>query len=151
MTSQDEEYIEVLYNTCYGGYGISETAIKEYNKRKKEIDPLFQEISYDFFSILGTSRDDTTLIEIFKEMGNKFNDKYAKIKIKKIPKKYKNFYEISEYDGKESIHINNHSFVISSIKKILYNDTPSDEKIKKIKEILVNEKMEEIEDDEMLP
>ena len=96
MISQetDNEEIEVLYNGCYGGWGISDKAKELYTSRQIKNDTYYLR-----------RRSNTILVQIYKELGNEFDDKYSKTKIEKIPKKFENYYYITEYDGLETVEI----------------------------------------------
>lgn len=138
-TVLDEETIEVLYNTSYGGFRVSEKVMELYNNRKKEIDSSYKPILYiEQFYNPNMMRHDPILVNIFYEIGNKeFNDMYSNIKIAKIPKKYENHYTITEYDGLENIEIDINKYKVDMIKQIIKNDgIYSDEKIEKIITIL---------------
>jgi hypothetical protein len=128
-----EPNISVLYNACYGGFGISKLALQRYNEKIKEQNPEFTEVEYDF----EISRIDPVLVEVFHELGEEFNDKYSKIKIYNIPAKYKNFYYIDEYDGKETVDIRFQSYRNYKIQSIV-NDTTIDDsmKVQQIKDVL---------------
>jgi hypothetical protein len=115
----NEETIEILYNSRYGGYGLSDKAMKIFEERKTNED-------YE------CDRDTPFILQIFHELGLEFSDKYCDIRIKKIPKKYKNCYDISEYDGKERVEIDYDKYDLLST---LFHDTMTDsEKIIKLKE-----------------
>ncbi len=114
-----EETIEVLYNYAYGGYGLSEKALKMLEERKTN-----DESEYD--------RDAPLIIQIFNELGDEFNGKCCKVKSKKILKKYEKFYDISEYDGKERVEIDYDKYDLVST---IFHETMTDsEKIIKLKE-----------------
>ena len=70
-------------------------------------------------------RHDPVLVDIFKKLGNRFDGYFSKIAITKIPKKYKDYYEISEYDGV----INYTRYENDMMKKIVEDDTITAEKI----------------------
>ena len=115
----NEETIEVLYNSGYGGYGLSDKAKKMFKERKTNEDS-------------EVDRDTPLILQIFRELGVEFSDKYCDVRIKKIPKKYKNFYEFAEYDGKEKVIIDFDKYDLVST---LFHDTMTDgEKIIKLKE-----------------
>ena len=119
----DEELIEVLYNSTYGGYDLSDKAKKLFEERKTNEDS-----EYD--------RDTPLMLQIFHELGDEFDGSYCKVKIKKIPKKYKNFYEITDYDGREDVVIDEYQHDFESI---LRNESMTDsEKIIKLKEMIYN-------------
>ena len=139
----EEEQIEVLYNGCYGGWVISDEAIQLYNLKMLEKDSSIQPfIKKNKYSFCKSGRDDPILVQIYHEIGKKINgDSASKICIETIPKKYKNYYEITEYDGFESIVINEIKYeydtLKSTITKILIDDTiSSDNKISKLIMIL---------------
>ena len=115
----DEETIEVLYNDAYGGYGLSDKAKKMFEERKTNED--FED-----------DRDTPLILQIFYELGVEFSGKFCQVMSKKIPKKYKGFYNITDYDGKEEVEIDYHHYELIST---LLDDTMTDsEKINKLKE-----------------
>ncbi len=136
----DEELIEVLYNICYGGWGISEKAVELYNLRNGNNNPITTLDSGDL------CRHDPILIQIYKELGVEFNDVYAKIQIKKIPKIYENYYYIREYDGAESVNIdytnyNKLNAVCNKIKEILQSTDDNTIKINEMTDFISSFKM----------
>ena len=119
MISEEEE-IEVLLNDCYGGWQISNKANKLYKLRKTTND------SSNYIR----KRSDPILVQIYKELGNEFDGgNYSKTGIEKIPKKYENYYIISEYDGLETVEIDYTRYELDHLKQ-------------KIKEILENNSMD---------
>lgn len=84
---------EIVINTCYGGFGLSEKAKKIYCEKMK--------IDYVKFDDYRLSRTDTLLVEIIKELGAEANDFYANLEIVSLPVGTK--YRICEYDGLEHI------------------------------------------------
>ena len=118
----DEEQIEVLYNAAYGGYSLSDKAVKMFEERKT-IENVGDAVYY---------RDTPLMLQIFHELGDEFSGKCCKIKSKKINKKHKDFYYITEYDGKERVEIDYFKYELVST---LLDDTMTDsEKINKLKE-----------------
>jgi hypothetical protein len=133
MISQetDNEEIEVLYNDKYGGWGMSTKARKLYNLRKTNN-------SNNYLS----RRNDPILIQIYKELGDEFDDgKYSKTSIEKISKKYENHYYISEYDGLEKVEIDYTKYELDNLKKNIKeilenNNIDNNEKINQFKNLL---------------
>ena len=135
MISQeiDNEEIEVLHNDCYGGgWRISNKARKLYALRKTNN-------SNNYLC----KRSDPILIQIYHELGDEFDgDKTSKTFIGKIPKKYENCYNISEYDGLETVEIDYIKYELDHLKKkikeILENNSlNNDEKINQFKQIII--------------
>jgi hypothetical protein len=125
-----EEEIEVLYNNCYGGWGISDKAKELYKLRKTEN-----------FNNCVRRRSDPILIQIYNELGNEFDAEFSKTTIEKIPKKYENYYFISEYDGLEAVEIDYTLYELDNlkqkIKEIVENSNfDNNEKINQMKKIL---------------
>lgn len=157
--SDPANMIDVLYNSDYGGYSVSKKAIKLYIKKMLEINPNYvfngkcisiaNECDETCVGICDTSRyyyikrHDPVLVEVFKELGNSFNESYSTIKIWKIPKKYENYYSISEYDGNEHIWIEYEKYKLDKIKNIIdglgVKDTDSHAKIGEIGKVLLEE------------
>jgi len=130
----NEEEIEILLNICYGGWNISKKAIELYKLR----DPSYN-ITENYFDYY-FNRNDPILVQIYKELGNEFDNKYSKTKIKKILKKYENYYDIDEYDGKECVRINYTKYklnnIYNKIKEILQSNNNDNTKINEIEEFI---------------
>ena len=127
---ENEDEIEILYNNKYGGWGISKKAIELYQLRSN-----LSEYEKDSFC-----RNDPILIQIYKELGNDFDDKFSRSSIKKIPKKYEKYYYIEEYDGKEYVKINYTEYkldiIYNKIKEILQSTNNNNIKINEINEFI---------------
>jgi hypothetical protein len=97
----EDEMIEVLYNYSYGRFGVSDEAIQLYSERTGKI---YDDDNY-YYNYDIEIRSDPVLIEIYKQLGNKFNESYCECNIKKIPKKFKKCYFFTDYEGIEDVHI----------------------------------------------
>jgi len=105
-SNNEEQTIEIMYNSIHGGFGFSNKAIKMYCEKKGiEYIPQTDE---DYNRRIGYSilRHDKVMISIIKEIGKEANSEYSNIKLEKIPEKYLEYYEIEKYDGLESINEN---------------------------------------------
>lgn len=103
--------MKVVYNTCYGGFGLSEEAMRLYaNKVNGE---LVESESYGrlkFFHIKvneeeiysdDIKRHDPILVEVVEELGSERASGFcAKLAIREISG---NTYLIDDYDGKETV------------------------------------------------
>lgn len=103
---------KIVINSDYGGFGLSEDALREYGRRA-ELD-LVEEgpdrhgfthfyrgsISEgNYFSDRDILRDDPILVAVVEEMGEKSWSRYSNLKVVEIPDGV-NWY-IEEYDGRE--------------------------------------------------
>ena len=76
--------MKVVINGCYGGFGLSEKAMK------------FLGVDNDCPDI---ARNDPKLVECVEKLGEEANDMYAELKVVEIPDDVN--WEIGEYDGLE--------------------------------------------------
>lgn len=81
---------EIVYNADWGGFSLSECAIRWLSKRGLEVDEDGR----------GVLRHNPLLVECVKELGERANGQFAHLKIGKIAG---NTYRIDEYDGYETI------------------------------------------------
>lgn len=106
---------KVVYNACYGGFGLSDKATKRYAELKGIT--LYPEatdwITYYWLVPPGPARDkrgslfmdsdiertDPILIQVVEELGAEANGRSADLRIESIPKGTR--YRIEEYDGRE--------------------------------------------------
>ena len=86
---------KVVINNCYGGFGLSPTAVKAWIDRKG-----VDAEAYDPYSLDGgISRDDPVLVQIVEEMGQDAAGKHAVLKIVHIPDDVD--WMVCGYDGAE--------------------------------------------------
>ena len=113
---------KVVYNACYGGFGLSKEATELYAERKGIKLYSWKEYGFDNFATVPKEqydkmsreeqnkhyyyptydRADPLLIQVIEELGSeKASGQCAKLVIEDIPKG--TLYRINEYDGYESI------------------------------------------------
>lgn len=80
---------KVVYNSCYGGFGLSEKAKNLLNELKGE------EVCY--YDLL---RHDKDLVAVVEELGSEASGMFASIRVATINS---DRYRISEYDGWEQV------------------------------------------------
>ena len=86
---------KILYNSCYGGFGLSDVAMTMY-KQKAGLNPEEHTYAWDL------DRADPVLIDTVEELGLKLSSgRHSKLAIAEIPSGVK--YRIDEYDGYESV------------------------------------------------
>ena len=101
--------MKVIINSCYGGFGISNEALKLYLDKKGikyTIEEKNSSFGNDFYGLDGKyllgreiARNDPVLIEIIEELKDKANGFCAKLEIVDIPDDAE--WYIEEYDGSE--------------------------------------------------
>jgi hypothetical protein len=82
---------KIVYNACYGGFGLSEAAILRY----AEI------TGAKGFSVYDIERTDPALVQVVEEMGEAANGMSAALRIAELPAG--TLYRIDEYDGSETV------------------------------------------------
>jgi len=106
--------MKIVINRDFGGYGLSDQAVREYGKRKGlnlvEDGPDDHGFTYfyvneidenNYFSDREIERDDPVLVEIVERLGSESNGRYSDLKIVEIPDDVD--WDIMEYDGMEHI------------------------------------------------
>lgn len=104
---------KIVYNACYGGFGLSEAALRRYaelkgwefkthqydehNARHYMIDNEGNEIDEDDLN----DRADPVLVQVVEELGDAADTLYSNLVIRELPAGTK--YRIEEYDGSESV------------------------------------------------
>ena len=151
-STETNNVIEVLFNDCYGGFGISKEALKRYNQKLVAANPSAVPHKYGY----NIHRTDPLLLEVYHEMdgrnckkGEGFNDSYSKTMICKINKKYENYFFISEYDGLETLDIRYHKYEIDEMRRIAKDETLSfEERINQINQLKVEFQQMDCQEDE---
>jgi hypothetical protein len=124
--------IPVMYNVCFGGFGLSAAAMAEYRHRCPEV----AEDLPDF----RIARHDPVMVAIVEEMGAAASDRYASVRIARIPAQYVNHYEIAEYDGMESVVLCKERFKLDAVRAILGDRVSSKaEKLARIAAVVNND------------
>lgn len=99
--------MEILFNKAYGGFGLSDTAVKIYNEKNHT--------NYDAHDLSESNyrfRTDKDLIDIVKILGPKAYDHYSEVCIATVPDD--SHFVICEDDGAERVF-----FSESEIKEIV--------------------------------
>ena len=84
---------KIVINTCYGGFGLSESSLEDYKKRKNITDENFYH--WDI------PRDCPHLVAMVEEGGTDVDGIYQELKVVDVPDDV-NWY-IEEYDGMEHV------------------------------------------------
>jgi len=99
------EYKNVVINTCFGGFGISDEGKSVLEKRGVILD------RWDDEEKLRTNKD---LINLIKEGKINMNGDCASLSVVRIPKEYydSGFWRLNEYDGAESIELDREGYKV---------------------------------------
>lgn len=127
---------EFLINKSYGGFGYSQVAIDEYNRRMKSLDKNFNPVRSQCPDYQDIPRDDPVMIQIVKEFGTRANDKWSNLQIVSVPYEYYIGVEIEEYEGMERWKINFPKYKLHKIEHLLFSPRPDYEKITHIYSII---------------
>jgi len=105
---------KIVINSCYGGFGLSDEAIRMFLIRKniqfeekptRWGDSSFNEPGKEEWSLYATIRDvkrsDPDLVYVVETLGEKANGSFAELAIEEFP--VGTLYRVNEYDGLESI------------------------------------------------
>jgi hypothetical protein len=107
---------KIVYNACFGGFGLSDVAIKRYAEIKgitlyeKKLKGHFTSTMYyttpDFqddswFYDRDIPRSDPVLAQVVEELGDKANGDCAELRIEEVSEG--TLYRIDEYDGNERV------------------------------------------------
>lgn len=112
---------KIVYNGCYGGFGLSDAGIKRYAELKGlTLFPEGSRLSIIYFIVPPDQRtqkwdetevlwadrierDDPILVQVVEELGIEANGMCANLKIHEVPDG--TAYRIEEYDGNENVVI----------------------------------------------
>lgn len=84
--------MKVVYNACYGGFGLSKKAIDRYLELTGPIDKFYDR---------DIPRDDQRLIQVVEELGQAANGTFALLSIREVSSGTR--WRIDEYDGYEQV------------------------------------------------
>jgi hypothetical protein len=117
----DIEFVEILYNSCYGGYGYSDEFCNYYNNLTNSCIAKFDMSSIE-------DRMDPNIIYTFKQLGSsKSSSNSANLKVTVVPKGLLNYVKMSEYDGREKISIDYDRAYRDLLETIMKEDNISNE------------------------
>jgi hypothetical protein len=100
---------KIVYNACYGGFGLSDEAVEMYLTLKGfkftrtvcSWGSNFSVEGWESFYYSDIERDDPVLAQVVEALGEKASGPCAKLEIEDLPKG--TLYRITEYDGFESV------------------------------------------------
>lgn len=137
-------YIDIAYNACYGGFGLSQEARAMYLAQCPDAAASPQRLCAS-----GLPRHDPVLARIVRELGSeRASDRYAKVRLAQIPACYVGHYTINEYDGTEDVVIEYNAYKVDQTRAILGDRTTSKaEKLARIAAVMAmeDEEVREVE------
>ena len=112
---------KVVYNNCYGGFGLSSVGLEFYNSKK--VNTGLEPIDQDHF----IKRNDSHLVETVLALREKANDEFSSLTIEEISPDYVDCFTIHEYDGLESVVCDPKNLVSDKLRKLNLKDLTSKE------------------------
>ncbi len=95
---------KVVYNACYGGFSLSEKAIRMLAEmgveEAKEQLSTIKRSPFNSYYVYDIRRHDKRLIEVVEKLGDEANGAFAQLQIAELEG---NKYRIDEYDGTEGV------------------------------------------------
>jgi hypothetical protein len=88
--------IKVVYNACFGGFGLSKKAAL----MLRDLGVTDVNLEYGYIDENTCPRHDERLIQVVEELGKDASGRHAKLEIHQLSG---NRYRIDEYDGNESV------------------------------------------------
>lgn len=85
--------VKIVYNSCFGGFGLSDAALALYREYSGNNDPDLYEGDLD--------RADPHLVRVVEELGEGASGDYSRLRIEDVPAGAR--YRIDEYDGSERV------------------------------------------------
>jgi hypothetical protein len=85
---------KIVYNNCFGGFGLSKAAINRYWELKGQPEP-------EGWWESELRRDDPLLVQVVEELGAEASDWAGELSIRELETGTK--YRIDEYDGLETV------------------------------------------------
>ena len=89
--STKDSTMKIVINSCYGGFGLSDQALKLYSCLTGQ----------DTQSAHSIPRNDPVLVHVVETLGTAANGRFAQLRIIDIPDDV--IWQISEYDGNETV------------------------------------------------
>lgn len=120
--------VGIVINICYGGFGISEWARQQFKERARADGYIPQ-----------PERTDEKLIELIEAHGSRVNGLYSSLIIEYIPNDYyiNKCYRIDEYDGSETLVLLHNKYKLKKITEIIQNEKLSESvRIEQTKQLL---------------
>jgi len=111
---QAVETIDIMYNTDYGGFILSEDAVRMYCEAKG-LDYAKEGLRLTW----NVSRTDPVMVQIVKNLDLAAGKKHSKVGIWTISEKFQNYYSMDEYDGAESVVIDFKGYKLDQIRAAL--------------------------------
>ena len=97
--------IKILYNNCYGGFNPSKAFKEEYQRRTGTA--VSRDATAFWYKGLDSFRCDPIAVAIIEEFGSEWSSGLnSAIEIREIPAVFSRYWEITEYDGEETVNIN---------------------------------------------
>jgi len=126
--------IPVILSGRNGEFQFSREAIEEYNKRKRNND--FTPLMYKKAKRDVMLRFDPVMAQVVEDLGDRASAWNVAFIVQEIEERYKNYITIDEYDGYEELIVENATYIMDEIQKVVDSEQTDDEKLWKISDLL---------------
>jgi hypothetical protein len=131
--------VQIMVNTCYGGFSLSKEAISLYRERAAVECSAAVERAAVECSGRSIPRHDPVMVQIVKELGTSANGHHACIELQDIPVQFQNYYAIHEYDGMENVYFLYDKYRVDAAAAILDDESlPHVERVRAARAALAN-------------
>jgi hypothetical protein len=127
--------IPVIVHGKNSAFQFSREAIEEYNKRKRQNDD-FTPLVYKKAKRDDMLRFDPVMAQVVQDLGNRASAWNVAFTVHEIEERYKDYITIDEYDGYEHLNIENATYILDQIQKVVDGEQTDDEKLWKIEDLL---------------
>ena len=115
MEPNDLHNFGIVINTCYGGFQLSDRALSILRDFMPESNNQYWE----------EHRQSPELIETITKLQSEANTPNSRLVVAYIPEKLKNYYEISDDDGRETLHVFPERLITTELAQISEKDIES--------------------------
>jgi len=134
---EDENEVGIACNACYGGFGLSDEGTKLYNEALVKAGKPTQS-----YYGCDTERDCPILTRLIEEHGELMSGDCAELEVYHISTAAHDgkYYEITEYDGCESVVVDEDALLthnaILALSKLIHSDKSPEGKLTELKDLI---------------
>lgn len=127
--------IHVIVSGRHSEFQFSREAIEEYNKRKRHNED-FTPLVYKKAKRDENLRFDPVMAQVVQDLDYKASAWNVAFIVHEVEERYKDYITVEEYDGHEELIIENATYILDQIQKVVDGEQTDDEKLWKIDDLL---------------